>query len=290
VLDLVIVGAQKSFTTSLKTYLGEHPSIISHPQQEMAYFTDDNEYALGYKRALAHYFKGIEHANGKKLIAKSAILYNYEEGIKRLYNHNPKCKIVLNLRNPVDRAYSAYLMEYNYADVTFPFEEIKTIAEKADPDYFPYTLFIDGGNYAKHLKTIYKYFPEEQVKIILFEELKEDSLKVCREIFKWLEVDNTFTPEIKVHNPTMKRGSKFYAKLAITLLKRSPILRKTASLIIPTYYNYKIGDFIRNLNRTNQKYPAMDHATREYLLNYFKDSNKELEEMIGRKVTILWNK
>lgn len=289
-LDLVIIGAQKSFTTSLKTYLGEHPAIITHPQQEMAYFTDDIEYSKGYEVALRHYFRGFEHKNGKKLIAKNAILYTSEKAIKRLYEQNPNCKIVLNLRNPVDRAYSAYLMEYNYADVTFPFEEIKHITEKADTSYFPYTLFIDAGNYAKHLKTLYKYFPKEQVMIILYEEIKQAPLKICKQLFQWLKVDDTFTPEIIIYNPTKKRGSKLYARLAVTLLKRSPLLRKTARLVVPTYYNYKIGNVIRGLNRTNDHYEAMDTGTREYLLGYYRDANKELEEMTGKNVSSLWSK
>lgn len=289
-MDLIIIGAQKSFTTSLKTYLGEHPSIIVHPQQEMAFFTDDREYSSGFKNAFEHYYKDIKHLNGHKIIAKNAILYNSEDGVKRLHEHSPNCKIILNLRNPVDRAYSAYLMEYNYADVTFPFEEIKTIATKADTGYWPFNLFIDAGIYVKHLKTIYKYFPPEQVKVVLFEELLEDPLKVCKQIFQWLNVDDTFAPELKVHNPTMKRGSKLYARLAVTVLKKSPLLRKSARLLVPTYYNYKIGDFIRKMNKTNRKYEPMDPATREFLLNYFKEANKELEEMTGKKVTTLWNK
>jgi len=289
-LDLVIVGAQKSFTTSLKIYLGEHPAVITHPQQEMAYFTDDNEYSHGYKRALSHYFRGIEHANDKKIVAKNAILYTSEAGIKRLHEHNPNCKIVLSLRNPIDRAYSAYLMELNYVDVEFPFSKIKEIAEKADTNYWPYNLFVDASNYAKYLKMIYKYFPKDQVMIVLCEEIKENPLAVCRQIFQWLDVDDTFTPKIKVHNPTMKRGSKMYARFAVNILKRHPIVRKLAGLIVPSYYNYRIGDAIRGLNKTHHKYGAMDKATREYLLGYYREANKELEEMTGKKVTIFWNK
>jgi hypothetical protein len=289
-LDLIIVGAQKSFTTSLKTYLGEHPSVITHPQQEMAYFTDDKEYALGCKKALSHYYKDLKYHKGKKTIAKNAILYVSEESVKRLHEHFPDCKLVLILRNPIDRAYSAYLMEYNFADVGFPFKEVRNIAEKADESYWPFRLFIDAGNYAKHLKVIYKYFPKEQVKVILCEEILEDPLKTCGEIFRWLGVDDTFTPEIKIYNSTQKRVSKLYARFAVNLLKKNHLLRKLGGLIMPAYYNYKLGDFIRNLNKTNNKYEEMDAHTREYLLNYYSNANKELEELIGKKVTQLWNK
>ena len=289
-LDLVIIGTQKSFTTSLKTYLGEHPDVIVHPQVEMGYFVDDAEYARGFKKALSHYYHNINLTSGKKIIAKNAVLYAKEAAIKRLHHHNPNCKIVINLRNPVDRAYSAYLMEYNLADIGFGFEEIKEIAAKADPDYWPYAIFVDAGNYAKHLKVIYKYFPKDQVKVILCEEMLEDPIKICKELFTWLGIDNTFKPEIKVYNPTVKTGSKIYAKVSVNLLKRSPILRKSAGLLMPSRYNHKIGNFIRGLNKTKLKYPPMDAATRQFLLDYYRDANKELEELTGKKVTTLWSK
>jgi hypothetical protein len=289
-IDLLIIGAQKSFTTSLKMYLGEHPSVITHPQQEMAYFTDDREYFAGYKKAISHYFKGISKTEGKRVVAKNAILYTSEEAVKRLHDYNPNCKVLLTLRNPVDRAYSAYLMESNYADIGFPFEKIIDVAVKADVSYWPFQLIIDAGNYAKHLKTVYKHFPKEQVMIVLCDEIKENPVKVCREIFRWLGVDDTFVPEIKVHNPTMKGGPKIYSKFAITLLKKSPWIRKVAGWVIPSYYNYKVGDFVRNLNKTHEKHNAMDAATRTELLKYYWASNKELEEMTGKNVTALWDR
>ncbi len=289
-LDLVIVGTQKSFTTSLKSYLGEHPDVIVHPQVELAYFADDKEYAKGYKKALAHYYHNINATGGKKMVAKNAVLYASEIALKRLHDHNPKCKIVLSLRNPVDRAYSAYLMEYNLADVKFGFEEIKSIATNADTNYWPFNIFIDAGNYARHIKTIYKYFPKEQVKIVLCEELLEDPLKVCKELFNWLGIDEDFKPEIKVHNPTVKNGSKLYAKASVNLLKRSPFLRKSASLFVPSHFNHKIGNFIRGINKTDKKYPPMNPSTRKFLLDYYRNANKELEELTGKKVTTLWSK
>lgn len=289
-LDLLIVGAQKSFTTSLKMYLGEHPSIITHPQQEMAFFTDNTEYSHGYERALAHYYRGVEQADSKKVIAKNAILYLSEVAIKRLHDYNPNCKILLSLRNPADRAYSTYLMESNYADMGFPFERIMDIATKADPDYWPFQLMIDAGNYAKHLKTIYKYFPRDQVMVVLCDEIKEDPVKVCSQIFRWLGVDDKFIPEIKVYNRTMKGGPKLYSKFAITVLKKSPWIRKAANWFIPSYYNHKVGDFMRNLNTTNQKHEAMGGNVREQLMKYYSDSNKELEQLTGKKVTEIWNK
>lgn len=289
-LDLVIVGAQKAFTTSLKNYLGEHPSILSHPQQEMAYFMSEREFAAGYKNTLEHYYKNEWIKGKKKLLAKNAILYTSEIGIKRLAEHNPHAKLVFNLRNPTDRAYSAYLMEYNYADIMFPFKKIKDIAEKADTSYWPFNLFIDAGSYAKQLKIIYKYFPKEQVKIVLFEDIKSDTLAVCKDIFQWLGVDENFKPEIKIYNPTMQRRSKAYASFIVKLLKKNSLTRKTAKLLVPEYYNHKIGNLVRNLNKTKQTYDKMDDETRKFLLNYYAGSNKELSGLIGRDVATMWNK
>ncbi|MGP8213972.1 MAG: sulfotransferase domain-containing protein [Bacteroidia bacterium] len=289
-IDIVIAGTRKSFTTSLKNYIGEHPSVLTHPQVEMSYFIDDAEYANGYAKAVLHYYRNYEKFRNKKVVAKTASLYTTEAGVKRLAEHNPDCKIILSMRNPVDRAYSAYFMEYNYANVEFPFDEIKELGQKGDKQCTIFNNLLDSGNYAKHLRMIYKYFPKEQVKVILCDDILNNPADVCREIFSWIGVESTFIPEIKVHNPTSLRGSKMYAKFVPAVLKPNSLLRKSVNLLIPPYYNHRIGNIVRRLNKTGGRYEAMNPATREYLVDYYRKANKELEEMTGKKVTILWNK
>ncbi|HEU4716985.1 MAG TPA: hypothetical protein VFU15_04100, partial [Bacteroidia bacterium] len=100
-IELMIVGAQKAGTTSLKFYLGEHPRIQSHLHKEFAYFTDISEYGDGMNAAWKKYFGKIDPE--KHIVVKNAGIYANENGLKLLSRHNPDCRIAIVLRNPVDR-------------------------------------------------------------------------------------------------------------------------------------------------------------------------------------------
>jgi hypothetical protein len=126
--------------------------------------------------------------------------------------------------------------------------------------------------------------------VILFEEMLADPLAICGNIFKWLNIDDDFKPHLKKHNETTIRESKNYSRLITKLLRPNSILRKPAELIIPSHLNHKLGNALRGFNKTRKKYPPMDAATRQFLLNYFDKYNKDLEELIGKKVAALWNK
>jgi hypothetical protein len=270
--------------------LGEHPAILQHPQPEFTYFTGEQEFALGYRRALGHYYKNEKNREGRKLLAKSALLYISETGIRRLYEHNPAAKLVLTLRNPVDKAYSAYLMYYNRGDVNFPFREIIDIAGKKDHSYWPFTYFLYAGLYATHLETIYKYFPKEQVTIIFDADYVQNTAQICKNIFDWLRVDSTFTPTLKVYNQAFVSRSRRISKLTLKLLKPDSIIRSTFNSVVPEYYNYNIRKLIGNMNKTQGKYEPMDAEIRKFLVDYFLESNKALEELTGRNISAIWNK
>lgn len=291
-IDVMIVGAQKSGTTSLLRYLGEHPECISHPQKEFAYFLDPTEYNNNYSNAFNKYFTNQEISNHSKIVAKSAGLYSDENAIRKLYEHNPDCKLILLLRNPVERTYSSYLMEKNYGSVKFEFSSIPELINnfKNENEDWGYRFFIDYGLYAKHLKNIYKYFPQKQVKIILNCDFKKDSLKICKEVYNFIQVDSAFSPNIDVkHNVTQKTRSKFYAKAVMKILRRDGGIRKILKKLIPENKAYKYGELLRNVNKTHKEHNEIDQLTKKFLIDFYKPHNDELAKLTGLELSH-WNK
>ncbi len=284
-IDLMIVGAQKAGTTSLLRYLGEHPECASHPQKEFAYFLNESDYNGEYAQAFLKYFSNQNITTKSILIAKSATLYSSEIGIKRLYEHNPNCQIVMILRNPIDRTYSSFVMERNAGSIHYDFGEITKVL--ANPTGWEHELFIDNSLYSKHLRTIYKYFPEKQVTILLFEELKNNTRAVCREIFKSLHIDTEFVPEVTVrHNATRINRSFSYARTVNKILHNNSTFRKFVSHIIPSYKFYKFGNFIRELNKTSDTYLPMDEKTKNILCAFYKPHNEDLSKLINKDLSI----
>jgi 2-polyprenyl-3-methyl-5-hydroxy-6-metoxy-1,4-benzoquinol methylase len=286
-IDVMIVGAQKAGTTSVLRYLGEHPQCISHAQKEFAFFLDENEYNAGYSKAFNKYFAFQPLSAQALIVAKSATLYTNEDAIKRLHEHNPNCKLILILRNPVDRTYSSFLMEKNSGSVKHEFDEIERIINH--PSGWEYQVFIDYSFYEQHLQTIYKYFPENQVNIFLFEELQAEGRIVCRKIFNFLQIDPTFTPNIQIkHNVTLKARSHNYGATIRMMLDKNSTFRKLVSIFIPSHNAYKYGNAIRNLNKTKNTYLPMDVGLRQSLTDFFRPFNDKLAKLIKKDLTS-WN-
>lgn len=283
----MIVGAQKAGTTSLLRYLGEHPDCISHPQKEFAYFLNDTDYNSKYQLAFEKYYSKQNVNSNSTLIAKSATLYTSEIAIQRLYEHNPKCEIVLILRNPIDRTYSSYLLEKNAGSIHYEFDKIPDLLSTKSG--WEYQLFIDLSIYVNHLKMIYKYFPANQVSVFLFEDLQNDTITVCQKIFGKLGLDTGFTPEIAIkHNPTKINRSFSYARTLNKILSSEGRFRKFVSHILPSYSFYRFGNFVRELNKTTSSYAPMNPQTRMTLGDFFQPYNKQLSELLGRDLA-QWN-
>ncbi len=279
-IDLMVIGAQKAGTTSLKNYLNEHPEILGHPQLEFAFFKDDKIYANGYEQEFLKHFTEGDIKNAKIVVAKSAAIYASEKALKRLYDHNPECKLVFVVREPVARAHSSYLMEKFNGWLKRDFSELKTIIDTQNFNDVMYRLFIRLGLYSEHLKVIYKYFPNGQVKIILFEEFKTDPLSICKEIFEWMKIDTSFAPSIEqVHNVTKKSRSRLFTKILISLRKNNNPFKRVAKLILPYKVFTGIGNFLIKMNKSTKKPASISSEMKEYLYQYFKPYNEELQKI-----------
>lgn len=290
-IDLVIVGAQKAGTTSLFNYLKEHPFIEGHISQELSYFIDDAEYEKGYLYMFKKYYN---EKNNSIYIAKNAGLYVNETAIERLQNHNPNCKIVYILREPVSRTISSFLMEKNSGWLKNNFNELPNEVKKHENGEYSlmYKLFINQSLYINHLKTIYKYFKKENVYIYLFEDLKSKPMKIYKDIIKKLNIDNDFTPNFNIiYNPQKSVKSKNFESLLHKLRQENNAIKQLTKKFIPYKIFLKIADFITNLNRQNNKKNnfLIDNETVTFLKKFYKSYNDELSEYCGIDLSI-WNK
>ena len=284
----MIVGAQKAATTSLKNYLSEHPSVSGHLQTEFSYFVSEEEYRLNYAEIYTHCFDN-KRKTYDKVIAKNAVMYTHEQSINRLLQHNKDCQLVYLVRNPVERAYSSYTMEVSSGWMKRDFDEIVEIIRTDNRQDIMYKLFIQLGLYADYLEMMCKYFPRESIHIILFEKLKEQPTSVCRNIFKLLNVDDTFIPDIEtIHNSTQKTKSDFLTDVLMRLRNNENIVKKTVKAFLPRKTFTKLGQSAISFNKSNARYDGPNEVTRAKLVDFFKPHNDRLQEMTGIKLDH-WN-
>lgn len=293
-IDLMIAGAQKAGTTSLKNYLGKHPSLVTHAMTEFAFFVNEEEYREGFPQAMRKYFPDAATIEGKKLIAKNAGLYIDETALQRLYDHNPDCIVVFIIRHPVERAYSSYNMERESGWFRHPWAGISASLTKfknGEKDQM-FRLFIELGLYAEHLKKIRRIFPLNQCEVVLFEDLKSDPAAICARLFRLLAVDASVTVDTSsIHNPTKKVRSKSMGRFLIWLMANDNPIKIFAKKLLPATTFVKIRNWLFRMNTsaTLAAPVAMPPELREQLIAFFKPYNDELALMTGLNLDH-WNK
>ena len=144
------------------------------------------------------------HANFKpkpkqRVIGEASPIYMYwETAPYRIWKYNPKMKWILALRNPVERAFSAWNMETKRGKEKLSFTEaIKKEPERcreALPLQHRVYSYVDRGFYAHQVRRLFNIFGKENVLVLLSEELRNEHQKTLGRVFKFLGVDSSFVP------------------------------------------------------------------------------------------------
>ena len=284
-IDAMIVGAQKAGTTSLNSYLSQHPMIVTHKQMEMIYFLDEKTYSLGYENAYKRYFPHYE--TGKLLLAKNVGVMYHRPAVERLYTHNPQMQVLIVLRNPVDRAYSAYWFARRRGQ-----EDLKTFEEaiEANPDRYKdkgifrmgNCSYLDRSSYAKHIEMIFSIFPRSQVHIFLTDDMKKDIRGVCNQIFNSLDISLDVNLDTKRE---LNRASTAKSELLARLLGRKSFIKRTFRKILTDKPADKIKDLLNRFNEQEIDLPPIAPETAQRLTKYFEPHNAKLAALIGRDVS-----
>ncbi len=300
-IQLMIVGAQKSGTSSLLRYLAQHPDIHTHAQPEMTFFLQTREYTRGYEWAFTKYFAGEHTATeieDKQLIAKNVMVMHSSEVMQRIYEHNPEIHLVVLLREPVARAYSAYWWARRRG-----WENIKTYEEalaaeeaRINEDWFKWRqcAYQYNGIYYPHVKNLITQFGSSRVHCILTDDLKEDAAAVCQQLFNHIRVSTDFKPVIgERHNQAaMPRSERFNYLFTQFLASHNP-LRKVIRKLLPDATAYKLRKTVLDWNDklqndANSTPLPLNPETQKRQMAYFKPFNEQLAELLGRDLSS-WN-
>jgi hypothetical protein len=202
--NFIIIGAMKAATTSLYTYLKQHPDIFMTSIKEPKFFNNlnkDSRFKLQGKglvkiKTLEQYQNLFKEAINEIAIGEASPSYIFDENCHILIKEIlPKAKIIAILRQPVERAYSNFLHAKRAdQEKNTDFEESFTEENKMLKKGIKTHYYLEKGFYYKQLKRYYDVFPKEQIKIILFEDIIKNPRKITQEVFKFLNVDSSFTP------------------------------------------------------------------------------------------------
>ena len=194
-IDFVIGGTQKGGTSALDSFLRQHPEICMPTTRKELHFFDREEENRDYKK----YHRNFKPKKQHRVIGEASPIYMYwETAPYRIWKYNPKMKWILALRNPVERAFSAWNMETKRAHEKLSFAE----AIGKEPERCRIALplqhrvysYIDRGFYAHQVRRLFNIFGRDSCLILLSEELRNAHQKALRGVFEFLGVDSSFVP------------------------------------------------------------------------------------------------
>ncbi len=194
-VDFVIGGTQKGGTSALDSFLRQHPEICMPTTRKELHFFDREEDNTDYKKYHANFKPKPHH----RVIGEASPIYMYwETAPGRIWTYNPKMKWILALRNPVERAFSAWNMETKRGKEKLSFAE--AIAKEAErcrealPLQHRVYSYVDRGFYAQQVRRLFNIFGRDSCLILLSEELRNDHKKTLHRVFEFLGVDSSFVP------------------------------------------------------------------------------------------------
>ena len=282
--NFIIAGFPKCGTTSLHHYLDEHPEIFMPAQKELHFFTNNIISRLnnGPKDAIVKktqinntekYLNFYKSVRNEIAIGDASPSYiNYPGQFKKIKEFLNDPKVIIILRDPIDRAYSNYLHLKREHRETLTFKEsILKEDERKTNKYSDFWYYKFNSTYYDKIIKAKETF--SSVLILTIEELINNGEATLKNVYKFLEVDDTFKSKRKYTN--FNKGGQFKQNIFTKIIFQPSRLKNTIKKVIkPTPFLKIIISKIANT--FSKKTKKIDDESLKYLKKYFK---KEVEKL-----------
>ena len=304
--NFFIVGAGKAGTTSLYSYLRQHPDVYMSPVKEPCYFASEiraDAMAQPIQQHVALQSRELPQVLGEAVAAKPHgwIAAEWEDYLRlfkgvreetaigeasaaylwsptaaaNIRASVPHAKIIMILRDPAERAFSQYLHQVSVGLTGTTFRaHLDACRGDAGHKLSPTYPFLEIGSYSIQVERFLNAFPPGQIRIYWYEDSWRDPSKLLSDAFRFLSVDPNFAPDFS-HRDHERRAPK--ARILHYLLKRTGLWYPLKALLP----RRAVGR-LRDAAFVNGKAVAMDPADRKYLIEYYRADIRKLELLLGR--------
>lgn len=273
--NFFIVGAPRAGTTSLYYYLRNVPGVYLPPLKELHYFAVTLHALMDRQpvrapgrapiRKKSEYLNLYRGVKDEIAVGDASALYLWDpEAARLIHEVAPRARIIISLRDPVERAFSHYLMHVRDGAERAPFREVVESP-----------VYIDLGLYAAQVKRYLEIFGRHQVKILVFEEFIQDPKGAVNDVLEFLGAD------YRVAKPIVQRYNAFAVPRSVRLFH---IVRsRPARIMLETLVPARVRRFGRQriLFQRREK-PQMPDACRKLLEERYRKDVKDLEVILGR--------
>jgi hypothetical protein len=268
------IGAQKCATTWLYDILSDHPQVCLSDNKELDFFS--HYFDFGYQ-----WYERNFNAR-KDAIATGEVSPSYLHAMdapQRVYDYEPAMKLIVFLRDPVQRAISNHKHEVRIGHLRGDDLSLE-YGLKNNP------LYIGQGMYATHLQRWQALFPKQQILVELYDDVVADGAGVARRVYEFLQVDATHQPAA-----LSERANESYVNRSAGLEASKNALRTLVRALHlgglwNAFGNTGIRSLYRSFNRRPPEaiIPTMLPETRAYLDQCFAGEITQLESLLGRNL------
>lgn len=290
-LDFFVIGTQKGGSTFLLNCLREHPDIYM-PATEVAFFEDcfyDPDRMDGFEA----WFDSARE--GQILGVKRPDMLGHPEFPARIHSHYPDLKHIAILRDPIERAVSAY---YHYMAARFiPMEPIEKgmqiLLDGGWEDYPRAHQIIEFGLFDKHLAALEEYYPREKVFVLVFDRIKKDPAGALGELYRFVGVRDDFEAPSLNSRPMKSPYSTLlvrYNRLTSPLVNRwsekgGYQIKRSNPLSRFARYPIAVGRKIVDKVVTNPGRPRLSPELHSRFLQRYMSDIESLEKRIGEDLS-----
>ncbi|RCT53652.1 hypothetical protein DUZ96_10610 [Winogradskyella sp. KYW1333] len=289
-IDFFLVGAARCGTTTLYNYLNNSNDVFLPRVKEPNFFSEvDSPKTEDFKPpvpGIKYHAKIINDVNvynelyteasNTQLKGDTSPSYIWDTNVaKRIFKHNPKAKLIISLRHPVDRAYSHYIMNY-YTGV----ENASSFEEALDAPknlvWGSCNQYLEMGRYYNQVKAYYDVFPKEQIKVLIYEEWTKNLESEIKELFNFLGLmaeDSVFrTPVDSNKIEPLKK------KALLNVLRQNKIKALIKNVISQERIDALKSSFFGD---NSKKIEKINPELRQELSLKFKEDIRQLSELTG---------
>lgn len=294
--DFLVIGAGKSGTTTVNNYLKQHHQIFVPSKKEPNFFGYEltAEADLQGKRILHHYKESVTSlsayedlfrpARSNQIKGETSNTYLYhQDAPARIFFHAPNVKLIAILRNPVDRLYSRYM--HLVREQRQPTNQFSDCLDRSTI-WWERNDLIQEGFYYKHLKRFYDLFDVGQLRIYLYEDLRDNPANLMQNIYQFLGADPMFRPDFNVE---LNKSGYIRNRAVNKVIGQNGFIKNTLEQILPRKIYAAAKDatwaqkYLSKLRNTNLvKPPLSAHLRQQITQEIYQQDIMLLSKLINR--------
>jgi hypothetical protein len=294
--NFLVLGAARSGTTSLYRYLSQHPAVYLSPVKEPNFFAFAGESTAGrgagFQRMVsvsvtdpAEYRALFDGVTTETRYGEASTKYLYlPSAVGNIRRYVPDARFVVTLRNPVERAYSQYLltlrdMKETLTDFGAALEaEPQRIREDWDTSYH----YAKRGFYYHQLRRYLDVFSRDQFSITLYDDLRRDPPTLMRVLFRFLGVDENCPVDTQAthHSSRMVRTprNEFWSTVMVKPSRTRTFLKQ----MLPTALREPVS---QRLHERATFQPPLLPEVRAKLVAGYREDILRLQDLLGRDLS-----